>query len=125
ATYYVSYVEVGMEGGQCESPKEQIKVTITPLPENPSTMDPTVRRCGTGVVTLEAWGHYSNFQWYDANDNAISGATSATYSVQLNQLNNEEIYKVRGISGEDCESELTVLSVTAVSDCENYVKVPS
>lgn len=120
-TYYVSYIDEGMNGGQCESPKEQVSVAITPLPEKPSTMNPSVRRCETGMISLEVWGHYNDFQWYDANDNAISGATSSIYSVQLDQLDDEKVYTVRGISGEGCESELTVLRAAAVADCENYV----
>jgi hypothetical protein len=117
----VSYVEEGYSGGQCESPKTQVNVNIVPLPENPSAITSDVRRCGTGMVTLEVWGHYDNFQWYDANDNALSGATSASYSFQLDQLNDEQVHKVRGINGEGCESGLTVISATAVADCENYV----
>jgi hypothetical protein len=119
--YYVSYVEEGYSGGQCESPRRQVNIDIVPLPGKPSAINPALRRCGAGMMTLEVWGPYNDFQWYDANDQPVSGATSATYAVQVDELNTEEVYKVKGISAEGCESELTMLSATAVSDCENYV----
>lgn len=121
-TYYdVLYVEQGMNGGQCESPKRRVNIDILSLPGKPSSVNADVKRCGPGIASFQAVGDFSNFQWYDANENPIVGATSSDYSFQLDDLDVEKIYKVTGISSDGCESESTEMKAIAVSNCENYL----
>jgi hypothetical protein len=70
-TYYVSSVV-----GSCESATRKA-VTATLLA--PPAVTPSAR-CGGGTVTLAASGTGGTYQWYDASNNAIYGATNATYT---------------------------------------------
>src|SRR5690606_27654797 len=123
STYYVSLIIAAPNGsGQCdESSRKSISVEASPLPESPVAIDPVARRCGTGTVTLEVWGPYAGYQWYDEEDNPFSGATSATLVAQINQLDEDLIYKVKSISADGCESDFTEVVARAVGDCESYI----
>jgi hypothetical protein len=68
----------------CESQRQEIAFTISPVP-GPATAIGPAPRCGEGPVTLAGspGSNANTLQWYDADQSPIAGAAGVTLAVEL------------------------------------------
>jgi hypothetical protein len=91
--YYVAYMAEG-DLASCESPKKKVTVTVNPKPAKPILAEPFVTKCNAGKVTLVASSPYATYQWFDQNNNLVSGNTNADYKPDISQLDTELTFRV-------------------------------
>lgn len=102
-TYYVQAVQSG-----CSSARVAVQVTVTALPQAPSSAGQTI--CAGNNATLSVSGTSGSYQWYDAatGGNLLSG----TQAYITPALTVTTTYYVQNTSNSGCISARTAVTVT-------------
>lgn len=101
-----------VNSGGCSFPmasREFIEVSLYQLPSTPTTTEPTVMRCGSGEVTLNANVNSGTIEWFDAPTDGNSEGTGASLTTNITQ--NKTFY-AESVSSDGCRSA-TRLAVNA------------
>jgi RHS repeat-associated protein len=94
-----------------------IQINLT----NPKPFVPSLnKKCGIGMLEVEALGDFDSFAWFDNEDNPLEG-NSNTVNIELAVTNVPFVYRVKAVYNETCDSDFTEFTTIAVDNCENYI----